>query len=494
VSSPVVDVHCHVFNADDLPVRGFVQRLHLHTPVLGPMLAVLIDQVIQGGAPGYAADMARIRTLLAPADADGAIRRDVLGPESLAVAPSLETADSLDADVDAALADLTARDPVFVRRLAAALAAETAPAGAPAAEAITAEGWTDRLTDVRRAVRWAKLFGLSRLDLAAELVRTFGDQVDLFCPLLVDLGSGLGDQPKTTLWQQVSLLEGVSRLTMQGRLPKGGRARLHPFVGFDPRRQVKAVVAGADETPLDVVQPAVLDHGFIGVKVYPPMGWRPLGNTATIDMPDSEARLLDQELRTFYAWCEQAQVPVTAHSNRSNHAHDSFKDFAGPTGWTKVLKEFPDLRLNLGHFGGARAKEPASGWPWKLAGLATSHGQVFADVGNHRIDDDAVANGYLTTLAQMFGQEPTKQMRERLMYGSDWFMLAILPKHEAFLDNYRNLYRNRFGNSTTEQFLGKNALTFLGFDDPDNANTKRLRKRYETHAPDRMPAWLAAPA
>ena len=61
----VVDIHCHVFNADDLPVRGFLEHLHLDTPFVGGLLSVLIDRVIQNKAPGYADDMPRIQRLLA---------------------------------------------------------------------------------------------------------------------------------------------------------------------------------------------------------------------------------------------------------------------------------------------------------------------------------------------------------------------------------------------------------------------------------------------
>ncbi|WP_405064997.1 amidohydrolase family protein [Kribbella sp. NBC_01510] len=486
----VVDVHCHVFNADDLPVRGFVQRLHLNTPALGPLLATLIDRVVQGAAPGYEEDMARIRRLLATG---GETVADVLGPGIFGTAAALESVGGLESQTDVAFDDLLAQDPIFVRRLNSALATEEHRTGTGAGAAVaSAEGWTDRLADARRAVRWAKLFGLSRFDLAAELVRNSSAQVDLFCPLLVDLGTGLGDRPKTTLRQQVELFEGISRLSMAGRLPGVENARLHPFIGFDPRRQVNAVLAGLAETPFDVVKSAILEHGFIGVKVYPPMGWVPLGNKATIDMTPTEAELVDGELRKFYDWCQTEQVPITAHANRSNYADDSFKEFAGPVGWAQALREFPHLRVNLGHFGGARANEPATGWPWRMAKLAVANDHVYADVGNHRIDDDGIARAYFAMLGEMMAADaPTAPMTDRLMFGSDWFMQALLPAHDQFLDSYRSHYRKAFGVAATKRFLGRNALRFLGFDNPGNRNALRLRRRYQLLAPDRIPDWLA---
>jgi predicted TIM-barrel fold metal-dependent hydrolase len=245
-------------------------------------------------------------------------------------------------------------------------------------------------------------------------------------------------------------------------------------------------------TPLDVVRSAVLDHGFVGVKVYPPMGWRPLRNTATVDMTAAEAVLLDGQLRAFYAWCQQDDVPVTAHANRSNYADPSFATFPGPAGWRAVLREFPGLRLDLGHFGGSRAVTSRTGWPWAMARLAAANAHVYADVGNHRIHDSTVAAGYLDTLAEIYGTAATAGMADRLMYGSDWFMVALLPDHERFLATYRSLYRARFGISRTRRFLGRNALRFLGFDDPGNKNAQRLAAFYARHAPGREPAWLAS--
>jgi predicted TIM-barrel fold metal-dependent hydrolase len=80
-------------------------------------------------------------------------------------------------------------------------------------------------------------------------------------------------------------------------------------------------------------------------------------------------------------------------------------------------------------------------------------------------------------------------MDRRLMFGTDWYMLAILPEHDQFLDRYEQAYRDRFGDARTEAFLGANALRFLGFDDAGNANNRRARDRYRGQA---LPDWLAS--
>jgi predicted TIM-barrel fold metal-dependent hydrolase len=484
----IVDVHCHLFNADDLPIRGFLEHMHLGTSDLARLLATLVERLLQGSAPGYEEDMARIRSLLAGSQLSLPQLDPQLARSLSATASGIDPV-VLDAEAEARLSALAASDPVFVTRLSAALE------DGLWSESTIREGV--RTADVRdsvlRAVRWALLFGLSRLDLSAELVRNFSDQVDLYCPLLVEMGLGLGEQPQTSARQRMELMEGISILSMKGLLPGGGTARLHPFIGFDPRRQVHAQVGDIVETPLQLVQSAVLRHGFVGVKVYPSMGWRPIGNRATDDMTAREAELIDIELRRFYSWCQDNDVPITTHANTTVSAAPAFDEFAGPDGWADVLAEFPRLHLNFAHFGGAWADMTVSDWPAGFARVAVAHEFVYADVSDHQIYDPAVTDSYFPWLGALFADPDTALMRERLQFGSDWFMLAMYPEHERFLEEYRSRYLAQFGEDASAKFLGGNALRFLGFDSAANANAARLLERYRIHAPDRVPKWLGTP-
>ncbi len=474
----IVDVHCHTFNADDLPVRGFIRRLHLRNVPLGAALADLVDRLIQGTAPDHRSDLARLDTLLAPSEM----------LETLDVAPPVlaEPPEAFEHEVDLALIELEGQDPDLMLRVGGAIADEEALAGAT--EGL--ESVSDLWRNARRAVRWVKLFGRSRLDLVADYVRTFDDEVDLVTPLLVDLGTGLGDAAKTSVREQVVLFEKLSRASMLGVLPDGGRAHLHPFVGFDPIRELRARRTDDITTPLDEVRTAVLRYGFVGVKVYPPMGWRPSGNQPRPGVGEADAGELDRIVDDLATWCEAEQVPITAHCADSNYADPLFEGFGRPDDWLPVLHRHPDLHVDLGHFGGAAANERDDGWPWTIARACEQLPGLFADVGNHRIHDRQLSEAYLGMIERMFGEPATAAMAKRIMYGSDWFMLAIHPQHERFLSAYRELF-GRFGAERTARFLGANALSFLGFDDPSNKNAQRLLARYERFAPDRTPTWLA---
>jgi predicted TIM-barrel fold metal-dependent hydrolase len=481
MTGPIVDIHCHNFNADDLPVRGFVQHVALHDSAISPAVAALLDVIVQRGAPGYAEEKARLDALLGSSTFDDALEGVV------PAMPVVDPLEQLEREVDAELLALKVRNPELAFRAAQDLAAEDARAAGG-----EEEGLIDLGRSLRRGVKWAKLFTKSRLDLAAVLTSTY-PEVDLFCPMLVDLGAALGDSAKTTIRQQVILQEKISRLSMLGLLPWRTDARIHPFVGFDPRHEVRSRRAGDIETPLDVAKDAVHRFGFVGVKVYPPMGFRPINNVQVGEVSAAEAAELNEVLADLYAWCEAEQVPITAHCNNSNYASTVYEDagLAGPAGWIEVLDKYEGLHLNLGHFGGAHAVEQAGAWIYQIAAAAVPANFLFADTGNHKIYDKAVAQPYLNRLQQVFRQTGT--MQQRLMYGTDWFMLAIFPDWEKFLSTYRDLYRAKFDEAETDAFLGGNALRFLGFGDPANENNRRLWQRYQTYAPNQVPGWLAEP-
>jgi predicted TIM-barrel fold metal-dependent hydrolase len=341
---------------------------------------------------------------------------------------------------------------------------------------------------------------MRRVDVTGHLVGNFGaDEVDLFTPMLVDLGMGLGDVEKTTLSQQVALQEKISRLSMQGRLPVPTNARVHPFVGFDPRRELRSRKLGDIVTPLEVLQRAVLRYGFVGVKMYPPMGFTPTSNTPTSEIEtEADAAAIDGILEELYTWCAAEHVPITVHCNASNDAADEYRLFSRPSLWAKVLKQHPDLHLNLGHFGGTSEKGKAREWAVQIARLANDFPHLYADVGCHRIDKREVAAAYQAKLTAILGAEETRGMRQRLMYGSDWFMLALAPKNDQFLKAYRKLYAAAVDNdrSSLRRFLGGAALDFLGFSAKarreGNKNGARLLARYAEHAPDRVPGWLTS--
>ncbi len=473
----IVDVHCHTFNGDDVPVRGFVRRTVFHDSRLGGLLGSLADRLIDG-APDYSAENSTLNALLGP----NAVS------ESVGDAARARPDEDFEASVDTAMIVLSAQDPMLITQVGAVMLAEDAVGTGTEG----AEGLGDWLAAARRAVRWISMFRARRFENTLMLIQNLRDRVDLFTPMTVDLDFGLHDNSGTTPRQQVELQEKISRLSMLGQLPGVRRARVHPFIGFDPRREVRDRLVGEVEKALDVVRLAVTMYGFVGVKLYPPMGFRPIGNEAHLEMTPDDARAVDEVLLELYGWCEENDVPITAHCSRGVVVHESFAEFPSPTYWRKVLDRFPNLRLNLGHFGGDSPVPDL--WTQEIAELATqNYPRLYADIGNHRVHDPNTRDAYFAMLKALFLGSATACMSKRLMFGSDWYMVAMHPGHESFLEHCQEAAEAHFTASERESFFGGAALRFLGFNDPSSGNSVRLAARYANYGVS-PPAWLSGVA
>lgn len=442
----VVDIHCHTFNGDDLPVKGFVKAVAGQRSQLARALAWALADITRAMASG-ADEIAELDRLIesGPGEDEGA--------EESAVSQAA-------ADGEILLARLELEQP----GLAAAAGAEAADGREPGSGD---ESFLGGLDDLRRYLRWVALFGKNRLALTRALIETY-PEVDLFTPMLVDL-QGLDDSPKTSTLQQLELQEKISRLSILGHLG----AQVLPFVGFDPRR------FGA----VALVKLAVTEFGCVGVKMYPPMGFLPWGNrqSAVPGMTPEQALGVDDALAALYDWCSEHDVPITAHGNPTQFAKRAYKDFSGPERWAAVLDEWGDLRLNLGHFGWSGRPE----WPRRIAELTGVHHRLYADIGNHDLAD---LDDTIEVLDQIFTAQ--QEMRRRFMFGSDWYMVASHLDFEHFLTRVRDAYLAKFP-AQLDSFMGSAALSFLGFDDPTNENNQRVRERYTTYGATR-PAWLTA--
>lgn len=176
---------------------------------------------------------------------------------------------------------------------------------------------------------------------------------------------------------------------------------------FDPLRhaffvQRKKAGLAVGLSPLEIVQRAI-DNGFIGVKLYPPMGFRPFNNNH-IPLPsyvtDREKGLggdagiaIHAALYELYAWCESKQVPIMAHANNSNESHSAYGARASPDNWRKLIESnrYRNLRINLGHFGGFEEyffnpigpeKKIEETWEWKVLQIWKTFPQtpLYADI------------------------------------------------------------------------------------------------------------------
>jgi len=211
-----------------------------------------------------------------------------------------------------------------------------------------------------------------------------------------------------------------------------------PFVMVDPRRP------GA----WDLAKKALEEQGFLGVKLYPPLGYHP-DPTDSANSPE-----VPKVLEALYQHCETNGVPITTHCSRGGPyaddllAHpDQRLPFTRPRAWDKVLWEHQDLRVNLAHFGGDFLGDKGTDcWFKEACGLMDKHPNLFADVSYH---SEALYGGtaqrYFTVLRELLGD--SSPYRKRVLFGTDWLMIrhTWLQKEylAPFLDE-KNLPRPLF--------------------------------------------------
>ena len=457
IPATFIDMHCHVFNAAELPAAQFIYRVVEQRFSKDPDALIvgiaLILSALGGGAPTPAEE----------------------------------------------LADISQSRPT---RHAALPVAAPPRAGAAA------------------LLEWLKLFGLPRRDLIAKLAGFYtatNHHCELITPALVDYNAWLDnpDEEGKRLSDQVAVMGAIAELP--------GTPRVHGFVGFDPVRAIMAPLgyypggtAMAKILPLDLLRDAVENHGFIGVKLYPPMGFRAWNNGKgdikfssvvktfvnqgfSRELTDRElGERIDEQLEKLYRYCADQGVPILAHAYNSNQADECTGWRASPQYWGEVIQNFstPEkpLRLCLGHFGSftAHKKFPtcpdafeAKAWETIIGGILAKRGAqfVFADLSylSEVLDH---SDGWRNRLDKMRDQFKSFIGRydpaaEHICYGSDWIMLGLEPGHEQYHLAVGDFLRGdvQLNAAQLANVYLNNAINFLGLR-PGDQNRARLEKFY----------------
>ena len=299
--------------------------------------------------------------------------------------------------------------------------------------------------------------------------------------------------------------------------------RVHGFVGFDPLRQALFRQHGGppEDEPLAVVKKAVEDHGFIGVKLYPPMGFRATGNAALGNAfpphviaanglgPDA-GRKLDAELDRLYAFCTDNNVPIMAHTSDSYGSAKDYGKRANPAAWIKVLEKYPALRINLAHFGGfnrgGTRENAEQSWGWAIgrAFAAAATPNVYADISFfsevlHRSDEQ---RRYVVWLFKTF-VERFPSAAQRLIYGSDWTMVGYADgfparaiagheKDQLYPDIVVDFLRRDLGFSASQidDVMFRNAVRFMGLGQDQKAQGTRGRLEQFYLRAGQSAAWM----
>jgi predicted TIM-barrel fold metal-dependent hydrolase len=363
---------------------------------------------------------------------------------------------------------------------------------------------------------WLRRMARPRYEIARELIRTFGgvqngeaDAVDAFVVAMVDMEHWLGGRSPDSLREQMLLTREIARLS---------NGRLLPFIAYDPLRDVLDEGKPEADRALGLVRDAISNHGFVGVKLYPANGFRPLGNASLDeDFPRGLARRargdlgrkLDDRLHKLYAWCEAEGVPIMAHGNETRGTYRRYSDRGNPINWGRVAEWYPGLRINIGHFGGMASlaahrrfvrenrwiaymslEDAPENWSIQILGLMSEHENVYSDVGAFGgvLKDNRGLRRFRRNLGDLLGADWYPGGLQKLMYASDWYMVAVSPQTGEYHRRFTELFSNPPYATATQDFLGNNAATFLGLR-RGNDNRRRLDAFYRANGV--TPAWQA---
>lgn len=567
-----VDAHCHIFNAADVPAAGFVVHVAAREMEFEEYkyLIAFFVALLASGAPTPQAEMDKLggRNFLnlapQPSLSDEEFESKILGalntlaaggtvdttPEGLSQAPALPDepavqllkrhripVDPQDFRVGGrrANAKAVALD-YLLRKYAPGAEPEATASSGPAAPRDThvfqplqntpalatlarslagkARGG-DALDLFERFLILARIFLDYRSANLRKLDRLFGAQsgapARLYCPATIDYDEWIvsPDAPggSAPLPEQAAVM---ARIALDPRTD----VLLNGYIAFDPLRAVlhkKGLIRGP--RPLDVVMQALSASGCVGVKLYPPMGFRPWNNAAVKDGfgpvaaradPTLRGEELDDALRELYDYCIQADVPILAHCSNSQSSFEGAGERAAPQYWEQLLSlpQYNRLRLNLGHFGSlwchdnnkqrnadeAARCQVADSWPAYILRLLTpdASGNLrfpnlyfdIADVGD--FTDKTYRDQLLAYLKSNLPSDPVARAKtlSHMLYGTDWMFLAMDPNMRRFAVALEEICSDPGLGITVDDVLGRNTLRFLGL--TQGAQTaNRLRAFYK---------------
>jgi predicted TIM-barrel fold metal-dependent hydrolase len=346
---------------------------------------------------------------------------------------------------------------------------------------------------------------VNAIDYLTTYSRKSARKIDLVVACMVDYDYWLarGGATPTPLADQVEVMSQVSILL-------GGR--VHGFAPFCPFRET--ITAGPDGVgdSMRLVRRAIETRGFIGVKLYPPMGFAAWGNTGKTVWkgkstllpvaadPDFGKRL-DESMEKLFTYCLANEVPVLAHTNHSNGPYEEFKDLAGSEYWSRALEKFKGLKVSFGHFGDTDLEDHDGQRTRAFLELVTAG---TGSAGANTYADSSYFAGVLfnqvkvaDTLQALYATSRDHVLYDRLMYGTDWTMILPQVHVERYLSDFIDVMRRiqaapQWGaespKNLADAFFGQNAADYLGLR-RGKPNRNRLESFYAANGVP-TPDWM----
>lgn len=481
----VIDMHTHVFNARDLPLTGILNAL---------------------GAPRHVAVVVAEALLISmPEDDEPLQEMSLLEIERPTIQPLSEPQRNV-------LLDYVGRDRMEPLSLVAAdlevepdvtLVAETiAKIGFPPEEHLGEEVAPQNLVNaaelgesLKGYIRFLGLITKAHGQIVASLMESY-PAADLFVHHMMDMAVAYDDTPGVSFPEQIVAMQ---------KLDAAYPGKLLHFSAFDPFRRAMA---------LPLAKKAHMEHSAVGMKIYPPSGYRAADNEIH-KFPSAPKRWrpdyfgkkrwksryagwtekeLDAKLQEVFGWAAKDNIPLFTHCTPWGfQSVRGYGMMADPLFWSSVLKkaENKGLRLGLGHAGGdpywlsnpdddkanKERQPPGSQWQFgnQVVELCLTYPDVYCELGYLKGILDVRETPALVRRLQSIVNLPSKDGKwrfgDKIMYGTDWSMIHKESSYKDYLDGWDKVMKQLDDGKDAktkgiwrQAFFARNAKKFLQLD------------------------------
>ncbi len=230
---------------------------------------------------------------------------------------------------------------------------------------------------------------------------------------------------------------------------------IYPFIFAHPERPLISTL----------VRRYIEEYNFAGIKLYPPLGYYPF----------------DKRLDLVFYYAETNGIPVTTHCARGGIYYQGtitekrhpitgqeikqrknkfLTDvYTDPYNYNYLLHKFPELKINLAHFGGFDEWEKylkntidedgEKSWFLKIMELIYANENVYSDVSY------TLYNKELLPLLKSTLQDP--YLKKKVLFGSDFYMVEQEESEREFFVNLKA----ELGQSDFKVIAEENPNTFL---------------------------------
>ncbi len=221
------------------------------------------------------------------------------------------------------------------------------------------------------------------------------------------------------------------------------------FIDYDGKQQ--SLYKNMGEFSGDIEDTGFSSNFFAGIKVYPPLGFDPWPD-------DGEER---KKVKTVYDYCIKKNIPITTHcSNGGFKVVKNADNYTAPgLRWKTVLKNYPELKINFGHFG-YQSKFlwlfVRTQWRDTIIELMSKYPNVYADFSCLSLSDKECKQ--LEDLIEE-KKNSNHELKDRILFGSDFLVSLIwTDSYNKYLNDFKTTQHLQ---SLKENFCSKNPEEFL---------------------------------